>query len=87
MPPDVSAQILDELRAVREELTTLRALVNRDRTKYDLDAAADRLGVSRSTLYRRIDAGLVETVREGGRVFVTERACAAYEDRLRSDRP
>jgi len=82
--PDEAVQlILDELRQVKAELATLRAVVNRGRVKYDLDRAAERLGVSRRTVERRIEAGQLEAVREGARVFVTEEACAAYEDRAR----
>lgn len=97
MPDDVAREILAELRAARDELgrelaavrgevETLRAIVNRGRAKYSVAQACDRLGVGRSTLYRKVEAGELETVREGGRVFVTERACADYEDRVRSDR-
>ena len=83
MPDEAVQLILAELRRLKDEVATLRAVVNRGRVKYDLDAAADRLGVSRRTVERRIEAGQLGAVREGARVFVTEEACAAYEDRAR----
>ena len=43
-----------------------------------IPAAAARIGVGRTTLYRLIDAGEVPTITIGGRRLVTETALTEY---------
>lgn len=72
-----------EVRAVGDEVRALRSLVNTGRRKYDLDGAAERLGVSVRSVRRRIAEGQLVASKEGGRVFVTESALRDYEDACR----
>ena len=38
--------------------------------RYDVDMACDFLGVSRATLYKRVKAGEIRTIKDGSRRFV-----------------
>lgn len=48
------------------------------RLRYGLDEVATMLGVSRSTLYNRIRAGLLRVQRDGRRTFVLAREIERY---------
>lgn len=77
------AEVHRKLDTILADLDTVRRLALSGRAKYDLDRAADRLGVSRRTVERRIEQGELASVREGGRRYVTESALRDYEDRAR----
>ena len=87
MSEEAEILILQELRALRGEVSTMGAQLARlqskvqrpDLVKYSIDEAAERLGIGRSTLYREIDAGRIETVKEKTRRFVTEQAVQSWE--------
>ena len=87
MSKEAEILILQELRALRGEVSTMGAQLARlqskvqrpDLVKYSIDEAAERLGIGRSTLYREIDAGRIETVKEKTRRFVTEQAVQSWE--------
>lgn len=46
--------------------------------RYSIPEAAQILGISRTTLYRRISAGLIGTLYDGGRVFISAAEITRY---------
>ena len=83
---DVAVEVR-ELRSQVSELTKqisrLAAVVNRGRIKYTVAEAAERLKKGESTVWALLSSGELESVKEGGRRYVTEEACQMYEHRAR----
>jgi excisionase family DNA binding protein len=78
------SDILHEIRLLSQQVSRLTTKVeNPDRIKYDVNEACERLNVSRSTIYRLRDTGKLKLIREGGRVYTTEREIVQCETQLR----
>lgn len=71
------------LARIEDGIATLIAFVGRQFRKYDAVEAAERLGISARTLYRRVDSGLLEACYEGGRVYFTEAQVQKCEQMMR----
>lgn len=87
MSDEAAIIILQEVRALREqvegltsEVSALRQKVRRpDLVKHSVDAAAERMGIGRSSVYREINAGRLDAIKEGRRTFITEEAVQSWE--------
>ena len=51
------------------------------RLRYPIPEAADLLGISTTTMWRRVKAGQIRIVRDGGRVLVTYDELRRYANR------
>lgn len=87
MSQETAIVVMQELRRLSEKVDTMGVQLARlvtkvqrpDLVKYSVDEACERMGIGRSKLYEEINAGRLESIKEGRRTFITEESVRSWE--------
>lgn len=87
MSEETAIVVVQELRRLSEKVDTMGVQLARlvtkvqrpDLVKYSVDEACERMGIGRSKLYEEINAGRLESIKEGRRTFITEESVQSWE--------
>lgn len=77
-------EIVSRLRAIETGLAQLVMSVDRDKTEGSIhdvltvEAASQVLGLSRSTLYKKVRSGQIKSIKKGKRLYFTREALMSY---------